>query len=552
MTAATLAVVDDDERFAEYLQIWLRTRGYDATTYHSGDALLAGLREGNLPDVILLDVSMPGMDGLQTLRQIRLAHPAAHVVMLSGGRTPATIVEAVRLGAADYVVKPGDPDGVGEVALEAAIRNALERLALTSEVARLRTQSEQDADGMQACWSSGRAMQAVMNMVERVADNDISVLLRGESGVGKEVIAREIHRRSPRRGNQFVKVNCAALPAELLESELFGHERGAFTGAASTRVGKFEFAQNGTIMLDEIGEMPLALQAKILHVLQDREFTKLGSNRNVEVDVRVIAATNRDLEAMMRQGSFREDLYYRLQVIEIRIPSLRERREEIQPLIDFFLLKYADVYRRPSVRPSIVLQEALLAYDWPGNIRELENMMKRLVVLQDESHVLAELGRLRVSRTAAEDQAASGPASPAAYVTPPTPVVPRSPAATPGAFAPPAQGAWPTPAVPLTPAVPPAPAAWPAPRDAGVAAAATVATPPMEEPPAPTTPEAPDVVNLQELARHAAMTAEKEAIQQALERFRWNRRKAAAFLQVSYKTLLNKMKECGISESHTA
>ncbi len=554
MSAATLAVVDDDERFAEYLQIWLRTRGYEATTYHSGDALLAGLREGNLPDVILLDVSMPGMDGLQTLRQIRLAHPAAHVVMLSGGRTPATIVEAVRLGAADYVVKPGDPDGVGEVALEAAIRNALERLALTSEVARLRTQSEQDADGMQVCWSSGRAMQAVMNMVERVADSDISVLLRGESGVGKEVIAREIHRRSPRRGNQFVKVNCAALPAELLESELFGHERGAFTGAASTRVGKFEFAQNGTIMLDEIGEMPLALQAKILHVLQDREFTKLGSNRNVEVDVRVIAATNRDLEAMMRQGSFREDLYYRLQVIEIRIPSLRERREEIQPLIDFFLLKYADVYRRPSVRPSIVLQEALLAYDWPGNIRELENMMKRLVVLQDESHILAELGRLRVSRTAAEDQAGSGPApvQPAAYVTPPTPVVPLSPAATQGAFAPPAQGAWPTPAVPLTPAVPPAPAAWPAPRDAGVAAAAAVATPPMEEPPAITAPEAPTVVNLQELARHAAMTAEKEAIQQALERFRWNRRKTAVFLQVSYKTLLNKMKECGISESHPA
>jgi two-component system response regulator AtoC len=338
---------------------------------------------------------------LQTLRQIRLAHPAAHVVMLSGGKTPATIVEAVRLGAADYVVKPGDPDGVGEVALEAAIRNALERLALTSEVARLRTQSEQDADGMQACWSSGRAMQTVMNMVERVADSDISVLLRGESGVGKEVIAREIHRRSPRRANQFVKVNCAALPAELLESELFGHERGAFTGAANTRVGKFEFAQNGTIMLDEIAEMPLALQAKILHVLQDREFTKLGSNRNVEVDVRVIAATNRDLEAMMRQGSFREDLYYRLQVIEIRIPSLRERREEIQPLIDYFLLKYADVYRRPAVRPSLVLQEALLAYDWPGNIRELENMMKRLVVLQDESHILAELGRLRVSRTAA-------------------------------------------------------------------------------------------------------------------------------------------------------
>ncbi|MCC7179989.1 MAG: sigma-54-dependent Fis family transcriptional regulator [Acidobacteria bacterium] len=546
--AATLAVVDDDARFAEYLQIWLRTRGYEAATYLSGDALLNDMREGHLPDVVLLDVSMPGMDGLQTLRAIRLAHPSAHVVMLSGGKTPATIVEAVRLGAADYVVKPGDPDGVGEVALEAAIRNALERLALTSEVARLRTQSEQDADGMQACWSSGRAMQAVMNMVDRVADSDISVLLRGESGVGKEVIAREIHRRSPRRANQFVKVNCAALPAELLESELFGHERGAFTGAASTRVGKFEFAQHGTIMLDEIGEMPLALQAKILHVLQDREFTKLGSNRAVEVDVRVIAATNRDLEAMMRQGTFREDLYYRLQVIEIHIPSLRDRREEIQPLIDFFLLKYADVYRRPPVRPSLVLQEALLAYDWPGNIRELENMMKRLVVLQDEAHILAELSRPRASRTAEEPSVAAPAAvAPVRVAVPATPV-PAAPMAAPP-VAPPVPVASATPPV----APPVARAAWPAPMEAGPGAAADgVMAPPPDEPPAAATPEEPTAINLQELARQAAMTAEKEAIQLALDRFRWNRRKAAAFLQVSYKTLLNKMKECGISESNPA
>ena len=389
--SAILAIVDDDKPFAEYLQTLLKGRGYQTQTYESGEALLGALREGQTPDVILLDVQMPGLDGLDTLRQIRLAHPAAQVVMLSGGQTPATIVEAVRLGAADYVVKPGDPDGVGEVALEAAVRNALERLSLTSEVQRLRTQVGQDPDGAQPCWSSGKAMQPVMTMVERVADNDISVLLRGDSGVGKEVIAREIHRRSPRRSHPFVKVNCAALPADLLESELFGHERGAFTGAASTRIGKFEFAQHGTIMLDEIGEMPLALQAKILHVLQDREFTKLGSNRTVEVDVRVIAATNRDLERMMQQGTFREDLYYRLQVIEVHIPPLRERREEIPQLIEFFLLKFASVYHRPAQRPSLVLHEALLSYDWPGNIRELENMMKRYVVLQDESLILAEL-----------------------------------------------------------------------------------------------------------------------------------------------------------------
>ena len=440
MSSATLAIVDDDQPFAEYLQTMLRSRGYETLSYQSGDALLAGLREGALPDVILLDVLMPGLDGLETLRQIRLAHPVAQVVMLSGGQTPATIVEAVRLGATDYVVKPGDPDGVGEVALEAAIRNALERLSLTSEVQRLRTQVGQDPDGAQPCWSSGRAMQPVMTMVDRVADNDISVLLRGESGVGKEVIAREIHRRSPRRAAPFVKVNCAALPAELLESELFGHERGAFTGAASTRIGKFEFAQHGTIMLDEIGEMPQALQAKILHVLQDREFTKLGSNRTVEVDVRIIAATNRDLEQMMRQGTFREDLYYRLQVIEVHVPPLRERREEIPQLIEFFLLKFASVYHRPAMRPSLVLHETLLSYEWPGNIRELENMMKRLVVLQDETLILAELGRLRTVRANAENEhaerVAAAPAQPMPQSAPmPRPMAPLPP---PPAFAMPA------------------------------------------------------------------------------------------------------------------
>ena len=521
-TSATLAIVDDDQPFAEYLQTLLRSRGYETMTYDSGDALLHGLREGALPDVVLLDVSMPGLDGLETLRQIRLAHPAAQVVMVSGGRTTEKIVEAVRLGAADYVVKPGDADGVGEVALEAAIRNALERLSLTSEVQRLRTQVGQDPDGAQPCWSSGKAMQPVMAMVDRVADNDVSVLLRGESGVGKEVIAREIHRRSPRRAAPFVKVNCAALPADLLESELFGHERGAFTGAASTRVGKFEFAQHGTIMLDEIAEMPQALQAKILHVLQDREFTKLGSNRTVEVDVRVIAATNRDLEKMMQQGTFREDLYYRLQVIEVHIPPLRERREEIPQLIEFFLLKFASVYHRPPLRPSLVLQEALLNYDWPGNIRELENMMKRLVVLQDETLILAELQRLRTARAAAEsEQPAMAHAH--THVMPPPQVT--------------------------MPTRPPIPIAVPQPSTFAAPPGGTAAN---DTNSAPLPAMGADGVNLQELARTAAMGAEKEAIQHALERFRWNRRKTAEYLQVSYKTLLNKMKECGISESPSA
>jgi transcriptional regulator with PAS, ATPase and Fis domain len=355
-----------------------------------------------------------------------------------------------------------------------------------------------------------------MAMVDRVADSDVSILLRGESGVGKEVIARELHRRSARRAKPFVKVNAAALPSELLESELFGHERGAFTGAQNARIGKFEFANHGTIMLDEIGEMPPALQAKLLHVLQDREFTKLGSNKPVLVDVRIIAATNRDLEAMMRAGSFREDLYYRLQVIEIFIPPLRERRDEIQQFIEFFLVKYSERYGRPLRKPSETLTDTLLNYGWPGNVRELENVLKRFVILQDEGLVLAELMR---ARTMAGEPATSHP----------PPAVP-SPHTAPAAAAPPAAAAV---------AGPP-----PAPRNTDTAPANAEL---LEE--NSVDPGALDArISLPELAREAAMKAERAAIQHALDRFRWNRRKAADYLGVSYKTLLNKMKECGISE----
>jgi len=322
-------------------------------------------------------------------------------------------------------------------------------------------------------------MQPILAMVERVASSDVTVLLHGESGVGKEVLARELHRRSPRRNRPFIKVNCAALPTELLESELFGHEKGAFTGAGTSRIGKFEVADQGTIMLDEIAEMPVALQAKLLHVLQDHQLTRLGSNRPVDVNVRVIAATNRDLEAMRRDGTFREDLYYRLQVIEIHVPPLRERREEITLLAEFFLTKYAGVYRRPAMRPSPALLEAILAYRWPGNVRELENMMKRLVVLQDEAFVLAEIARARPEPAA---RPVNGRAAPAASrLVPPD-------------------------------------------DDGGLG------------------------VDLPSLARAAALEAERAAIDHALTRFHWNRRKAAQYLHVSYKTLLNKMKECGISE----
>ncbi|MFN7984303.1 MAG: sigma-54 dependent transcriptional regulator [Vicinamibacterales bacterium] len=502
-----LAIVDDDFAFLEYLSVWLSSRGFSVEQFSSGTALLEGLRRGAAPDAVLLDVQMPDLNGLDTLRAIRQLQPTAQVIMLSGRNVPATIVEAVRLGAADYVLKPGDPEGVGEAALEAAINNALERQALADEVARLSAQSQEAPDGTQTCWSPDRAMQSVMSMVERVADSDVDILIRGESGVGKEVVAREIHRRSERRLKPYVKVNCAALPADLLESELFGHERGAFTGAGNLRVGKFEFAQRGTLLLDEIGEMAPALQAKLLHVLQDRSFTRLGSNKPVDVDVRVIAATNRDLGTMMAAGTFREDLYYRLQVIEIFIPPLRERQSEIAPLSEFFLSKYAAVYRRPQVRPSTTLINALRQYSWPGNIRELENMMKRFVVLQDEGLLLGELER----------NARTAPPAPA-----PEPVTV---------------------------------AAGSGPRQSSEGLAPSVASHAADvavEVPVPVLNPAifedADGGGLLAIARAAALKAEREAIVAALARFRWNRRKAAEDLGVSYKTLLTKMKSCGISD----
>src|SRR5215204_271842 len=352
-----VAIVDDDSGFASYLRTFLSLRGYEARCYTRGDELLASMKQSEAPDAVLLDVMMPGLDGLATLRALKASRPEAQVIMLSGRNQASTIVEAVRLGAADYVVKPDDPEGLGEIALDVAI------------------------------------MRAIATVIEQVADSDVGVLIRGESGVGKELVSRAIHQRSTRRNRPFVKVNCAALPAELLESELFGHERGAFTGAANTRIGKFEQADTGTLMLDEIGEMKPALQAKLLHVLQDAEFTKLGSNRPIQVDVRIVAATNRDLEAMLLNGEFREDLYYRLKVIELTVPPLSERRDEIPTLSDFFVARYSRKYNRPARPISQELRQLFAVYEWPGNIRELENMIKRVVILQDEQLVVREIQR---------------------------------------------------------------------------------------------------------------------------------------------------------------
>jgi two-component system response regulator AtoC len=460
------------------------------------------------PDAVLLDVMMPGLDGLATLRALKTLRPEAQVIMLSGRNQASTIVEAVRLGAADYVVKPDDPEGLGEIALDVAIKNAIEKNRLVSELSELRQQLSDDQD--RAAWGNSEQMRAIAQVIEQVADSDITVLIRGESGVGKELVARAIHQRSTRRNRPFVKVNCAALPAELLESELFGHERGAFTGAATTRIGKFEQADGGTLMLDEIGEMKPALQAKLLHVLQDAEFTKLGSNKRITVDVRVLAATNRDLEKMLIAGEFREDLYYRLKVIELTVPSLRERRDEIATLTDFFVARYSRKYNRPARPISDELRQLFATYDWPGNIRELENMIKRVVILQDEQLVVSEIQR-NMQRAAAARVMGAGTAPVAAVAAA-------------------GLGSMTAPMPPITSGPFPSPA----PPDAEEASADTDTT---EE----------GGGSLATVAKAAAMKAERTAIEQTLRQVHWNRRKAAQILGVSYKTLLNKIKECGIS-----
>ena len=503
-----VAVVDDDSAFANYLRTFLSLRGYDTRSYSRGDEMLAAVKQGDPPDIVLLDVMMPGMNGLETLRALKAAKPDLQAIMLSGREHASTIVEAVRLGAADYVVKPDDPEGLGEIQLDAAIKGAIEKTRLVSEISELRRQLSDDQDRAFLFWGDSPDMKSIASVIEQVSDSDVTVLIRGESGVGKELVARAIHQRSTRRNKAFVKVNCAALPAELLESELFGHEKGAFTGAATTRIGKFEQAHGGSIFLDEIGEMKPALQAKLLHVLQDAEFTKLGSNKKINVDVRVVTATNRDLEQMMVHGEFREDLYYRLKVIEAYVPPLRERRDEIPKLTDFFLAKYSQRYNRPVRSLSDDLRERFLSYDWPGNVRELENMIKRFVILQDESLVLRELDRPRL--------------------------VPNLPPMEPGppAFhAPPLQAAAPPPQAVAAP--PPA-----APAETGDADEEAKDVPPP--------PPGSDGRRLSDVAREAALSAERTIIADTLRQVHWNRRKAAQILGVSYKTLLNKIKETGI------
>jgi len=385
MTQPHLFIVDDDRSFRGYLETLLKSMGYRVTSACSGEEALGALEDGLVPDLILLDIIMEGMGGMETLKRIRQTRSEVPVIMLTGVDQTQTIVEAMRLGASDYLVKPFEPEEI-----EITLKNVLEKASLVEEIRRLRSLLDRE-ECLDAVFSSPK-MLAVDEMIRQVAETDVTVLVEGESGVGKEVVARRIHALSPRAKGQFVKVNCAALPQDLLESELFGYERGAFTGATRSKPGKFELAAGGTIFLDEIAEMTLSTQAKLLQVLQDGEYAPLGGKENLRTDARVVVATNQDLEEMVSRQTFREDLYYRLNVIRILVPPLRERKEEIPALCEHFLKKFSRQFNRKAPRLPEAVLKTFLRYDWPGNIRELENMIKRYVVLRDERGICSELG----------------------------------------------------------------------------------------------------------------------------------------------------------------
>ena len=374
MLDSRILVVDDDPAQADSLRRVLALEGFQAASAHSPDEALRELSM-RVPDAIISDLRMGEMSGLDLYLQIKETHPGILFILATGYGSLDTAVTALKSGVYDFLTKPIDTD---ELVIK--LKKALSFKDLADENTELKLRIARLGGEIEIIGAS-QAMQTVLDSVKQVADSTATVLIEGESGTGKELIARSLHQKSPRAGMPYIKVNCAAIPENLLESELFGHEPGAFTGAVGQRKGKFEVAHEGTIFLDEVGEMPLHLQSKFLRVLQEREFERVGGNATVEVDLRVVAATNRDLGAMVRDGEFRDDLFYRLNVIPIHLPPLRERMEDVAPLAAHFLRKFNDKNGRELEDLSQKATARLLSHSWPGNVRELENCMERAVVL---------------------------------------------------------------------------------------------------------------------------------------------------------------------------
>ncbi len=374
MEKARILIAEDEKTQRDLLEGFLKKEGFSVEAVANGKEALERLEVHSF-DLALVDYKMPELDGLQTLREVRKLYPDFPVIMMTAYGTVETAVASMKEGALDYLTKPIDLD---ELLL--TLQKVIERSTLLRENKELRAQLQDRYQFTQIVYASPK-MEEVMGLVARVAPSQATVLIRGESGTGKELIANAIHYASPRSQQPWVKVSCAAIPETLLESELFGHEKGAFTGATQRRIGRFEEADGGSIFLDEIGDLSPSTQVKLLRILQDKEFQRLGLNMTLKTDVRVIAATHRNLEEAIQKGLFREDLYYRLDVISIALPPLRERREDISLLIDHFLKKYSEENQKPISDISKEARDLLLRYPYPGNIRELENLIERAVIL---------------------------------------------------------------------------------------------------------------------------------------------------------------------------
>lgn len=380
MRRESILVVDDDASLRRVMKLQLEEAGYDVRTAASAQEAVASLAEVR-PEVVITDLRMPGENGMDLLRRIRSNDPDVTVIVITGFGTVESAVEAIKAGAYDYVTKPIDYD-----ALVLVVRRATERYRLIAEVQKLRSALD-ERYGFEGIVGRSKALLRVLEMASRVAKRDSTVLIHGETGTGKELLARAIHHNSRRKAGPFVTINCAAIPKDLLEAELFGFTKGAFTGAHAAKQGKVEMADGGTLFLDEIGELPGELQVKLLRLLQQGEVDKVGATGQGVVDVRVIAATNRNLLAMIEDGSFREDLYYRLAVVPLELPPLRERKEDIPELAQQIFRRLKERHGMESLRIAPGVINAFTAYRWPGNVRELENVVERMIVLSDGEQI---------------------------------------------------------------------------------------------------------------------------------------------------------------------
>ncbi|MGB2804592.1 MAG: sigma-54 dependent transcriptional regulator [Candidatus Zixiibacteriota bacterium] len=382
-----ILIIDDDPKVS-----WILSEGlgedYDILSAKDGPEGIRMVSKAN-PNLVLLDIKMPGMEGLEVLERIKSMDRPTEVIMLSGHGETKNVVESIKKGASEFISKPFD---VKEV--EIHIQSVLEKNRLRQELDHLKSELKAKSQYDQLI-GDGPGMLQIKAVIEQVADSELTVLIRGDSGTGKEIVARMLHNLSSRKSGPFVKVNCAAIPRELLEAELFGHEKGSFTGAHKTKQGRFELADKGTIFLDEIGDMPMELQSKLLQVLEQYEFMRVGGVKTIKVDTRIVCATNRDLERALKDGTIREDLFYRLNEVSVNLPLLRERKEDIPLLIEHFLQKYYPIYNKEYRPLSPTAQDLLQNFDWPGNVRQLENIIKQIVVREDENVVLDTIKRPR-------------------------------------------------------------------------------------------------------------------------------------------------------------